>query len=184
MSFRDTPGPLADPGYTESLNTGTPLAAIRRLGFFAVAAPVLVFLLLPLVVHDGQTPTWTMVLSVLAGAAPPFWLHLVGFGATPLEPGIDDVAAAERSLAALRGATGERLAITALPLAVGLVLTFIGSSLLPYALGFLVGWPQMLRATPTTRTIEGLRAHLESRGVTSHLWEALLTSASKAMTRR
>ncbi|MGH3343293.1 MAG: hypothetical protein ACRDPK_10505 [Carbonactinosporaceae bacterium] len=177
MSFRATPGPPADPGYTESLSTGTPLAAIRRLGFLAVAAPVLVFLLLPLVVHDGQTPTWTMVLPVLAGAAPPFWLHLVGFGVQPLEPDVSERAAAERSLAALRGTMGERLAITALPLAVGLVLTFIGSSLLPYALGFLVGWPQMLRATPTTQVIERLRAHLESQGASSRLWEALLAKA-------
>jgi hypothetical protein len=184
MAYQQMPGPDGDPGYIESLRTGTRLAELRKFGLILAVVPVVVFVGIPMLVHDGKTPAWTLVLPLLAAVGAYIAARQLAASVQALPAEGDPHAVRERALAALRRSMLVRLGVTAVPLVLGLLASLIGGSLLPYAVGFLLGWPQMLRALPDARMIEESRARLEAHGVYSGLWEALVEPTAAASHRR
>jgi hypothetical protein len=177
------PDPGADPGYIESLSAGTRLADVRRLGLLAVAAPVALFVVVPLLVSDGGTAAWTLVLPTLAAVASFVVLRrgLAGSVAA-LPPGTEPSEARASSLETLRRVVRERLLVTGAPLLVGLLTALAGDSVLPYAVSFLLAWPQMLWMLPHPSTVADVHARLEAAGTYSYLDEALREPSGRLAT--
>jgi hypothetical protein len=176
-------GASADPGFWASLRTPTQLGLFRRALLVLCVFPVMIGVLVPFIVREGsgrfgEVPWWTFLPQV-AAAVPA--VLVAPRSPRPLSPGPDDLGSAERALGVFRQAVMLRFAFTEAVILAGLPMSVIARSELPFVLGFVLGYPLLLRlALPTGGTVERIRARLESRGAVSHLWAALLSPARRS----
>lgn len=173
-------GPVFDPGFLESLRTGTQLGELRLLCLRLVAVPLGGWVALPFLSRRGGAPLWMLGALTLAGAGAYAALRVLVPTVRPLPPGAASPADSRAAaLAALRLETVRRLVIAAAPVALGMALAVAAGGALPYVLGFLLGWPLMVTNLPRRWAIEALRRHLASAGAEAPLWEALLQPAAR-----
>jgi hypothetical protein len=175
MSSFAPPSPDLDPGYLESLRSRSELSVVRREAALLALVPLVVFVLLPYLVREGGAPLWTLLPPALVAVASAVVARrATDYAVPPLSPGTEQADGRTASLAALRHATHVRLAVAAAPIAAGVVMALVGTGLLPYVVGFLLGWPQVLLALPRTARIEDVRSRLDAAGAQAPLWDALL----------
>jgi len=172
-------GPVFDPGFLESLRTGTQLGELRQLCLRLLAVPLGGWLALPFLSRRGGAPLWMLGALAVAGVAAYAVLRGLGPTVRPLPADLSGREARSAALSALRVETVRRLAIAAVPVGVGMALAVVAGGALPYVLGFLLGWPLMLGSLPRRWTIEALRQHLAADGAEAPLWEALLQPAGR-----
>ncbi|MFB4310069.1 hypothetical protein [Actinomadura sp. GTD37] len=172
-------GPGDDPGYLASLGSGTELGRLRAMMLVLLAAPLLIFAIMPLIVQDGggDAPLWSYaplaaaaLVALLAGPRAP----------RPMPPGAGRTApgaAAQSALLMFRQAVLLRFALAEGVILLGLPLAMVGHSELVFVAGFAVGYPLLVRlALPTRGGVERMRRRLESQGAESHLWAVLLAA--------
>jgi len=179
VTINSPPGPDHDPGYLASLRHGTgPLGATRRLVFGLVTAPVLLWLLLPLLgLHARRLPAWALLVVAGAVLATMMLSRLVLETIAPLSPTLDPRVARSRALVVFRSQVVFQVVVAQTPLFAGFVLALAAHSPLPWVAGFLLGWPLTLLSLPTTTIVERVRQRLEAYGAPSGLWETLLDEA-------
>ncbi|MCW2916651.1 MAG: hypothetical protein JWN52_4719 [Actinomycetia bacterium] len=176
-------GPETDRGYLASLRTGpqTMLRQLRGTMLTLVIAPLAISAIFPFLVRDGRSrwgglPEWIFLPLVLA------FLVAVVVGlrvprALPLtsDPERDPRQTADLAAMAFRQALFLRFALSDAVILLGLPLAVIGHSEMPFAVGFVLGYPLLIAlALPTRGTVERMRRRLEADGTESHLWAVLL----------
>ncbi|GAA2088388.1 hypothetical protein GCM10009780_30370 [Actinomadura alba] len=163
---------------------GTHLRQFRLLGAILITGPLLMLLMLSQVGTEGGEPmipfvTVCTVMAVAAGAA----LAVGWWTPRPLSPRDHGhrhpAETAEAALAAFRRALWRRIYPCWIPILLGMVTSgWGGDGLRFYAVGFAFGWPLIVFLVwPRVGLIEGMRRRMESRGVPSYLWQALLAPA-------
>ncbi|MCW2889977.1 MAG: hypothetical protein QOE54_7144 [Streptosporangiaceae bacterium] len=176
-------GPEADQGYLASLRSGprTMLRQLRATMLTLVIAPLAISAIVPFVVRDGKSrfgdlPGWVFLPLVLA-----FLVALVvglrAPRALPLAPDreADPRRTAELAAVVFRQALFLRFALSDAVILLGLALAVIGHSEMPFAVGFVLGYPLLIAlALPTKGTVERMRRRMEAAGTESHLWAVLL----------
>jgi hypothetical protein len=176
-------GPDADRGYLASLRAGPPtmLRQLRATMLTLVVTPLAISAIVPFVVRDGKSrfgelPAWVFVPLLLAfGVA-----VVVGVRAPralPFTPGqvAEPRPTAELAAMAFRQALFLRFALGDAVILLGLALAVISHSEMPFAAGFVLGYPLLIAlALPTRGTVERMRRRLEAAGTESHLWAVLL----------
>jgi hypothetical protein len=180
-------GPEADQGYLGSLRPGpqTMLRQLRATMLTLVIAPLVIAAIVPFVVRDGKSrfgdlPEWVFLPLVLAfGVALVVGLRVPR--ALPRAPDREQDPRRTAELAALvfRQALFLRFALSDAVILLGLPLAVISHSEMPFAVGFVLGYPLLIAlALPTKGTVERMRRRLEAAGTESHLWAVLLAPAN------
>lgn len=168
-----------DPGYRASLTSGTVLGQMRSMVLVLVVAPVLILAISPLIVRDSGDrfaagPLWAyLLLPVVAVATTLIAIRVPG----PLRPGPGTPApeVARAALMQFRQSLLLRFALSEAVILVGLLLALIEQDEPLFVLGFVLGYPALIRLTlPTRGNVERIRRRLEAKGAESHLWAALL----------
>ncbi|MEU5880795.1 hypothetical protein [Spirillospora sp. NPDC047279] len=172
-------GRADDPGFAASLRTPTVLGRLRVMMLVLLVAPVLIGLIAPLIVRDGQgrlgdAPWWfyapVVLVALLAALAGPRLPR-------PMSPGQDREQAVHTAMLAFRQAILQRFALAEGVILLSLPLAMIGHSELLFVAGFVLGYPLLIwLALPTGGTVERIRRRLESAGAESHLWAGLLAA--------
>jgi hypothetical protein len=175
-------GPEGDPGYLASLRTGpvTMLRQLRITMLTLVTAPVLILAIVPFIVRGGKGVFGGLPVLVFAPLVVAFVVALaVGIRVPRALPvGLADRSAAQAGAMAFRQALFLRFALADAVVLLGLPLSIISHSEMPYAAGFVLGFPLLvLLALPTRGTVERMRRRLEADGTPSHLWAVLLAPA-------
>lgn len=178
-------GPSADPGYLASLGSGTYLGQLRLVMLALAAAPVLILAIMPLIIQEGgrlgdlppmfDIPAWAYLPSpVLALVA----ALLGGRTPGPLPPGAPTpTLAADTALVMFRQALLLRFAMAEAVILAGVPVSLLVRSEVPFVVGFVCGYPLLIRlALPTRSLVERIRERLESGRLHSHLWPALLAT--------
>lgn len=170
-----------DPGYLASLRTGTQLGQLRMVMVALLVAPALILAIVPVIVREGHSrlgdlSAWIYLPPLLAALA----TVLIGPRAPrPMPPG-EPAQAAGTALVLFRQAILLRFALSEGVILLGLPLSVIARSEMPFVAAFVLGYPLLVwLALPTTGTVERIRARLEAGGADSQLWAALLARAPR-----
>lgn len=179
-------GGESDPGYLRSLRGGSLLGQLRTAMLVLTAAPVLILAIVPFIVREGrgklgEVSGWVYLPIVLAA------LLAVVVGPRvprPMTVGRPPRQAAGTAVLCFRQAIFLRFALCDAVIILGLPLSIVSRSELPFLLGFVLGYPLLVMwALPTTGLVERIRHRLEADGAESHLWAALLSRYSPPRTR-
>lgn len=167
------------------MSTGTPLGGLRALALIFAVVPLLIGALIP-VVTDASSGEMSVTVGVVVVAF--FALTTLGvqtvavprqFAPAPADdtpdPAATGMAAATEGVQQLRAALFLRLALAQGAVLVGMALAVATGSVVPFLVGFVIGWPAMLLAVPTRRYVDRAHQRMESRGARVPLWDVLLT---------
>jgi hypothetical protein len=159
-------------------NTGprpSPLTAMQPMIYSLLGAPVLLAVAVWFTVTSMEDPPiWTAVV-VLALVVVGFLLaETVGYAAPALPSQTNRDEAKHRAVMIWRSRLMFRFAVTEAPILMGLTMSFVAESRWPFLVGLVAGWPVLaFEILPHRRSIEKLRARLDSGGASSFLDEAL-----------
>ncbi|MGH8868971.1 MAG: hypothetical protein ACRDYU_13370 [Actinomycetes bacterium] len=176
MMLPPAPGPAQDPGYVASLRTGTgQLGATRRLAFALVMTPVLLWVWVPFIpLGTRAMPAWALLVVAGAVVVTMGLARLVAETVSPLAPRLGPPEARAEALVVFRSQVLFQVVVASTPVFTGFVMAIVAHSATPWTAGFILGWPLMMLALPTTTVVERIRQRLEEHGVTSDLWAGLL----------
>lgn len=159
-------------------NTGprpSALTAMQPMLYALLGAPVLLGVAVWFTVASMETPPiWTVVAPLVMVVVGFLLAESVGYAAPALPGQTDRAEAMHRAVAIWRSKLMFRFAVTEAPILVGLVMAFVADSRWPFIVGLVAGWPVLaFEILPNARSIEKLRARLDSGGASSFLDEAL-----------
>ena len=139
---------------------------MSSIGFFTA-----LLLVIPALGADyAGTDLRSAAIAAVIGLATAFIVPTVGSSVRPLPATMAPEDAARVSAAVLRTALTVRFALAEFPALAGLVLTFLGASAWPYAVGYLFSVVLLvLMAYPRERVIAPVRDRLEASGTKSQL---------------
>jgi hypothetical protein len=159
-------------------NTGprpSPLTAMQPMIYSLLGAPILLAVAIWFTVSSMEDPPiWTVVV-VLALVVGGFLVaETIGYATPALPSDTDRDEAKRRAVMVWRTRLMLRFAVTEAPILVGLSMSFVAESRWPFLVGLVAGWPVLaFEILPHRRSIEKLRARLDSGGASSFLDEAL-----------
>ncbi len=159
----------------EYVQEPTAAGQVRRQVLFHIPIPILILGVLALVLREWSAPGWTILLSTSVAVGS---LLLACFAQpTPLPEGVPPEVSVRRSLHRFRQITGLRIGLALTPVVMGVAASIVGGGLFPYAVAFVLAWPQLLLAWPGYFTVSRARRAMEAWGTKAYLWAALAQPA-------